>query len=69
MPMTTPRFTNLQTDGEPMPEATELEFLKWFWINADFGPADSDVKAAMIEEFERQKGTRVPGTYREGWFE
>lgn len=48
-----------------MPEATELEYLKWFWSNCDFGPADSDVHAGMIEQFEREKGVRVPANYRD----
>lgn len=46
-----------------MEEATELEYLKWFRLNADFGPADSDIIADMHERFERQTRKRVP----EGW--
>ncbi len=34
-----------------MEKATELEFLSWFYRNADFGPADSDVREIMNEEF------------------
>lgn len=31
--------------------ATELEFLKWFYQNADFGPADGDVHYILKENF------------------
>lgn len=48
---------------QPTEEATEFEYLKWFRCNADFGPADSDVKLLMNEQFERETGKRVP----EGW--
>ncbi len=41
-------------------EATELEYLKWFRINADFGPADGDVKLIMEEQFEKETGKKVP---------
>jgi len=43
--------------------ATELEYLKWFRLNADFGPADSDVKDIMNEDFMRQTGKNLP----DGW--
>ena len=43
--------------------ATELEYLKWFRINADFGPADGDVKAWMDERFMNETGKNLP----EGW--
>lgn len=43
--------------------ASELEYLKWFRIHADFGPADSDVIDAMNEHFIRESGKDLP----DGW--
>jgi len=43
-----------------MKEATNIEYLEWFRINADFGPADSDVKAYMDKAFEKETGMLVP---------
>ena len=43
--------------------ATELEYLKWFRQNADFGPADGDVKILMNEQFKKETGKLLP----KGW--
>lgn len=43
--------------------ATTLEYLEWFKLNADFGPADSDVHDAMDQRFMAQTGKNLP----EGW--
>jgi hypothetical protein len=43
--------------------ATELEYLKWFRLNADFGPADSDVKEILDREFMEKTGKNLP----KGW--
>lgn len=43
--------------------ATELEYLKWFRHNADFGPAESDVIDWMNERFIKETGKNLP----EGW--
>lgn len=43
--------------------ATELEYLKWFRINADFGPASRDVIDIMDQNFMRETGKNLP----EGW--
>jgi hypothetical protein len=43
--------------------ATELEYLKWFRINADFGPAEGDVINWMNEKFMEEAGKQLP----EGW--
>ena len=43
--------------------ATELEYLKWFRINADFGPADSDVIDMLNQQFMKETGMNLP----EGW--
>ena len=47
-----------------MPEtATELEYLKWFYHRADFGPADGDVRIWMNEQFEAETGKLIPQGY------
>jgi hypothetical protein len=43
--------------------ATELEYLTWFRINADFGPADGDVIEYMNQQFMDETGKNLP----EGW--
>jgi hypothetical protein len=43
--------------------ATELEYLRWFHMWADFGPADSDVRDSMCRRFMRETGKNLP----EGW--
>lgn len=48
-------------------EATELEFLRWFFSYTDFGPADFEVKASLMQEFEFDQKMRVPTDYREGY--
>lgn len=40
--------------------ATELEWLRWFAKEADFGPADSDVHYILENKFEKQTGKKVP---------
>ena len=47
----------------PRERASELEYLKWFRLNADFGPADSDVIQGLNERFMRDTGKNLP----EGW--
>ena len=44
-------------------KATELEWLKFFYQNADFGPADYDVKRSMADEFRERKGKELPNGY------
>lgn len=46
-----------------MERATELEYLKWFRRNADFGPASGDVEDQMNEAFMDETGKNLP----EGW--
>lgn len=46
------------------PRATELEYLRWMWSWADFGPADSDVREAMKARFIEEEGKIPP----EGWY-
>lgn len=46
-------------------EATELEYLRWFYSNADFGPADGDVRDILSAEFEKETGKTIPKSYRQ----
>lgn len=43
----------------------ELQYLSWFRINADFGPADGDVKYTMNEQYEENTGKKVPDGWKE----
>ena len=45
-------------------EATELEWLRYFYDNADFGPADWDVRRIIQENFEHSTGKKLPSDYR-----
>ncbi len=45
--------------------ASELEFLEWFYQNADFGPADSDVQRDMKNRFMDETGKNIPEGYNE----
>lgn len=44
-------------------ERDELEYLRWFCINADFGPADADVQHYMQAAYTKETGKPVPN----GW--
>lgn len=46
-----------------MEEATELEFLQWFYCNCDFGPAHEDVIEILQHGFEKDTGKSVPEGY------
>lgn len=48
---------------EKKERATELEYLKWFRQNADFGPGDGDVQDAMNQQFMQETGKLLP----KGW--
>jgi hypothetical protein len=43
--------------------ATELEWLKWFYMDTDFGPADGDVQDNMKERFIKETGKNLPEGY------
>lgn len=49
--------------GRKLEEATELEWLRWFFNNADFGPADTDVRIFLEKSFYRETGKFVPNEY------
>ena len=44
-------------------KATELEFLKYFYQAADFGPADQDVRNIIKEAFMEDSGDNLPEGY------
>ena len=46
-----------------MTEATELEWLEWFYANCDFGPAHEDVVYIMQEAFVKETGKAIPSGY------
>jgi hypothetical protein len=43
--------------------ASELEWLKWFYSHADFGPADGDVRSQLKEKFTTETGKELPAGY------
>jgi len=45
--------------------ATELEYLRWFYSNADFGPAEGDVRIYMNQAFVEATGKALPNGYEE----
>lgn len=50
-----------------IPYATEIDFLRWYFSNADFGPAHEDVVNILFRQFEEETSTAVPEEYREGY--
>ena len=44
-------------------DAEELEFLQFFYSNADFGPADDDVRWIIKNDFVKSKGKPLPRGY------
>jgi hypothetical protein len=48
-----------------MKQATELEYLKWFFINTDFGPAHEDVVDCMEGAFTKETGKEVPTAWKQ----
>jgi len=45
-------------------KAIEEQWLHWFAVNVDFGPAHGDVMIMMQDEFNRQTGLEVPDGWR-----
>jgi hypothetical protein len=45
-------------------EASELEFLRWFYSYADFGPADDDIRFLLKEQFVQETGKALPEGYK-----
>ena len=46
-----------------MDRATEIEFLQWFFQKADFGPAESDVRNYMNQNFMDETEKNLPAGY------
>ena len=46
-------------------DSLEYDFLLWFFENADFGPADCDVRNIMYEQYEKETGKIPPKTLTE----
>lgn len=40
-------------------DEADLDFVVWFFGAADFGPADSDVRAHLFDAYEREKGVQL----------
>ena len=48
-----------------MERADELDYLRWFYCNADFGPADSDVRYYLNKQFVEEENKLLPEGYEE----
>jgi hypothetical protein len=48
-----------------MTQATEIEYLKWFYSNATFGPAESDVRYLLNQQFSEETGKELPEGYKD----
>ena len=48
---------------KPNPRVSELEWLKYFYRHADFGPADSEVRARIKERFLQESQLSLPEGY------
>lgn len=44
-------------------EKNELEFLRWFYCECDFGPAHGDVIYSMNEQYTEETGKPIPEGY------
>jgi len=49
--------------GFGMKKATELEWLKYFYEHADFGPASDDVRDGLKESFIKNIKKELPDGY------
>ena len=50
-------------ENEESRAATELEYLRWFFIHIDFGPAHEDVVDLLNDQFQEQTGRLLPEGY------
>lgn len=50
---------------EFMLQRAERQWLEWFFVNADFGPADGDVRQMLQEQYEKKTGQTIPPNYRQ----
>jgi hypothetical protein len=53
----------METKLQEQNRADELTYLRWFRLNADFGPAEGDVINWLNERFKKETGKELP----EGW--
>lgn len=60
---------NMTVNLEELEEAEELEYLRWFYKNADFGPADGDVRFYMENDFIKETGKKPPNKYLDEYTE
>lgn len=64
-----PEVVGVLSDPVPEPageEASELEYLRFFYSNIDCGPAHEEVVAIIEEGFTRETGKAVPANYKIG---
>jgi hypothetical protein len=52
---------------EDQGEYVYKQWIEWFWVNSDFGPAHSDVVCCMMAEFEKETGEILPNSVTEGY--
>ncbi len=52
---------NAVTDADTA--QAELDYLRWFYTHADFGPAHADVLGYMEERYVEERGCKVPEAY------
>lgn len=50
-------------------EEAELDFLRFFYTNCDFGPADGDVRQWLRERYTKRTGKPVPKDYIDEGYE
>lgn len=41
----------------------EIDYLRWFFANADFGPADDDVRQYLNKQYVEETGNEIPEGY------
>jgi hypothetical protein len=46
-----------------MKRASELEWLRYFYEEADFGPAHGDVEQLLMDNFKKEKNKQLPEGY------
>ena len=42
----------------------EMDYLAWFRVHCDFGPAHGDVISSIEKEYEKSTGSKVPNKWR-----
>lgn len=40
------------------------QWLEWFWREADFGPADGDVRQMLEDQYEKETGRTIPQNWK-----